>query len=202
MKNLLYIFILAASIALSSCAPSLQQSSQPGRNGSGLNGNVKFLVPWGNGKVTVQSLIEEIDSAGYRLRNLAFYRDSIKESSLLFSQTSRDYAVVLMPLKDNAGNMMVIWQSGVAYHFSIYSFNDDKITKVLEASSPMYPELIYEKKDSENLSILVTNVDLVNNRKTKEKNIQPVSATLYRWDGTQYKSVPNISWTKRFSSAK
>ncbi|MGE5683324.1 MAG: hypothetical protein ACM34K_20880 [Bacillota bacterium] len=201
MKYLKYLVIIAISF-LAGCSASTQQSSTMQNAPALPAGNIRFLVPWGNGKITVQSVVEEVDSAGYKLRNLSFYRDSVKSSSQIFSQRSRDYAVALIPLRDNAGNMLVIWQSGVAYRFSIYSYQNDQIVNVLEAASQTYPELFYEKKDSEHLSILVTNVDLVNNKKTKSKDLMPVNATLYRWKDGQYVSFPNIPWPKRFNPVK
>ncbi|HEX2869326.1 MAG TPA: hypothetical protein VHO03_19945 [Ignavibacteriales bacterium] len=164
--------------------------------------NLRFLVPWVNGKITLQCVIEEIDSAGYKLNNIAFYRDSIKSPYMLFSQHTQNYPIAIFPLKDNSGNLMTIWESGVTYNFRVFNFNGDKVQSVLEGYSQTYPELFYENKTSENLSILITNVDLVKNRRTKEKEMMPVSATLYRWKNDKYMRVPNIPWARRFSSGK
>lgn len=201
MKNIKYFLIILVTV-LYGCSGSY---NQPGNSGAGLpqkSGNIKFLVPWGNGQTTVLCVVEEIDSSGYRLRNLSFFSDSISQSSKLYSHNDPDYPVAVLPLKDNAGNLLTIWQSGVAYHFKVYSFRDGNVTSVLESGSGSYPELFYEKKESEDLSILVTNTDLVKNKKTREKDLLPVSATLYRWNGSKYISIPNIAWTKRFNPAK
>jgi hypothetical protein len=201
MKNIKYILFVAIFV-LGGCAASTQRPPQGGALPPQVKGDLRLLIPWGNGQTVIQTVIEEIDSAGYKLRNLAFYKDSLKENDRLFSLNSRDYPVGIIPLKDNSGNLLIIWMSGVAYHFSVYAFRDGNVESVLEVNSDIYPELFYEKKGSEDLSILVTNMDLVKNKKTKEKNVQPVSATLYRWKDGQYVSVPNIPWAKRFSSGK
>lgn len=202
LRDLAICFIIFSAVIASGCNAPVKQNE--GSSGSKLetSGSLKFLAPWVNDKVTVQCVIEEVDSAGYKMNNLAFYKDSVKSSYLLFSQRDRNYPIAIFPLKDNSGNLMTIWESGVTYRFKVYNFNNDKVESVLEGYSQSYPELFYENKTSENLSILITSVDLVKNRKTKEKELLPVSATLYRWKNDKYTSVPNIPWTKRFSSGK
>lgn len=205
MKNfrniVIYLTILSAVI-LNGCTAPVKQTEGNAPPKLEASGSLRFLVPWVNDKLTVQCVIEEVDSAGYKMNNIAFYKDSVKSSNLLFSQRDRNYPIAIFPLKDNSGNLMTIWESGVTYRFKVFNFNQDKIESVLEGYSQSYPELFYENKTSENLSILITTVDLVKNKKTKEKEMLPVSATLYRWKNEKYMSVPNIPWAKRFSSGK
>lgn len=202
LKLFALCFIIFSAALLNGCTAPVKGPGDNSTLKSGAPASLRFLVPWVNGKVTVQCLVEEIDSAGYKLNNIAFYSDSIKNDHLLFSQHTHNYPIAIFPLKDNSGNLMSIWESGVTYSFRVFNFNGDKVVSVLEGSSGSYPELFYENKTSENLSILITNVDLVKNRKTKEREMMPVSATLYRWKNDNYMSVPNIPWAKRFSSGK
>ncbi|MGE5621121.1 MAG: hypothetical protein ACM3U0_00975 [archaeon] len=201
-KHLLTCLLILQAAFLWGCSGSYRQTGEKSGSGTGNAGSMRFLVPWVNNKITVQCVVEEVDSAGYKLNNLAFYSDSIKSNYLLFSQRDRNYPIALFPLRDNSGNLMTIWESGVTYRFRVFSFRNDKIEIVLEGYSQSYPELFYENKTSEDLSILITNVDLVKNKKSKEREMLPVSATLYRWKDNKYISIPNIPWAKRFSSGK
>lgn len=162
----------------------------------------RFLGTWANGKTVLRYSVEDIDSAGYKLRNMSFYTDSVSAESRLLSFNDADYPIAIMPLKDDSGNLLTIWMSGVSYRVRIFSFYDNNVNKVLDIPSKSYPELFYENKETGDLSILTVNTDWVKNKKTKEREEQPVSATLYRLKGRQYISVPNISWTKRFSPVK
>ncbi|MGE5430173.1 MAG: hypothetical protein ACM3QX_03815 [Syntrophomonadaceae bacterium] len=202
LRNLAIYFIILSAVILNGCQSPVKQAGDRTGFRPETAGSLRFLVPWVNDKSTIQCVVEEVDSAGYKLNNLALYKDSIKSSYLLLSQRERNYPIAIFPLKDNSGNLMTIWESGVSYRFKVYNFSNDKVESVLEGYSQSYPELFYENKTSENLSILITSVDLVKNRKTKEKELLPVSATLYRWKNDKYMSVPNIPWAKRFSSGK
>ncbi|MCU7494044.1 MAG: hypothetical protein HF314_07120 [Ignavibacteria bacterium] len=206
MKNLTYViiyFVFSASLVLNGCSAPLKQAEDHSVLKAGTtSGKISFLVPWVNNQTTIQCVVEEVDSAGYKLNNISFYTDSIKNSYLIFSQRGRNFPIAVFPMRDNSGNLMTIWESGVTYNFRVYNFSNGRVSNVLEGYSQSYPELFYENKVSEDLSILITNVDLVKNRKTKEKEILPVSATLYRWKNNKYISVPNIPWNKRFSSGK
>ncbi|MEI7812505.1 MAG: hypothetical protein WCJ01_08775 [Ignavibacteria bacterium] len=201
MNTIKYLLIIITVLS-GGCVVRIDQSAEKNARANSLGENVKFLTQWGNGSSVIQCVIEETDSSGYKKQNIAFYRDIISKENLLFSQREMNYPRAVMPLKDNAGNLLTIWESGNAYRVKVYCFINDKVTLALDESTAFYPELFYEKKDSEDLSLLITTVDLVKNKKTRTRDVQPVSATLYRWKDNKYQIISDIPWIKRFQTVK
>jgi hypothetical protein len=148
---------------------------------------VRILVPWEN---------------GYKLQSIVFYQDSISSSSILFTASKKDYPVAIYPLRDEAGNLLTIWDNSRGYKIRMYGAVDGKISQLFEDDSKTFPELIFEKKEMENFSIVITNTDLVKNKKTKSKDELPVTASIYRWKDGQYVKSAAVPWTKRFSAGK
>lgn len=194
----LFLFILGG------CAASQKPATlPPGYAAPVKPSSLKFLQPWDAGRNLIQCAVEEIDSSGYRIKYLTFYNDSISTASELYRHRDLYYPMTIMPLRGNSRNLLTVWETnGVNYIVRIYALVNGKVQEVLNETTSAMPEFFYETKGLEELSILIANMDLVNNKKTKTRDVQPVSANLYRWKDNKYIKVANVPWTKRFNPGK
>jgi len=202
MKRLIYI-LFAAVVFLGGCAGNTAYYQAPVTNITkpSTSGKIRILAPWEKNRMSIQCAAIETDSAGYKLQSIVFYQDSISRSSIIYAVANKDYPVAILPLRDDAGNLLTVWDDSREYKIRMYGMDDGKITLLFEDESRTFPELIYDKKEMENISILITNTGLVKNKKSKSKDELPVTASLYRWKDGQYTKV-SLPWAKRFSSGK
>lgn len=163
--------------------------------------NVMLLAPWQNGDTTIQCFItKDMDSLGAK-RTLSFYMNSVSKNNLIYSFETVDNPVGIFPLGEDSANLLVVWTSGSAYHFEVFSFQDGKIIKVLETGSRTYPELIYEGNQPNELSIMFTNLDWIKD-KNGESDLKASSAALYRWVDGKYIKIEISPWQKRLFKIK
>jgi hypothetical protein len=202
MKRLKHILI-ASVVFLGGCAGNTTYYQSPVTNvaKTATTGKIRILTPWEKNRMSIQCAAIETDSAGYKLQSIVFYQDSISRSSVIYAAPNKDYPVAILPLRDDAGNLLTVWDDSREYKIRMYGMVDGKITLLFEDESRTFPELIFEKKEMENMSILITNTGLVKNKKTKSKDELPVTAALYRWKDGEY-TKSSVPWAKRFSSGK
>lgn len=202
-KNSLIVLALAFYIAgCTGPANTVKQGTSVNALKPDIPGRIRMLVPWEKGRITVQCAAVETDSAGYKLQSVAFYSDSVSNSSLLFVQKGREYPIAIFPINDDARNLLTVWDDSREYKVRVYGFDGSRVSMLFEDDSKTFPELFYEKKEMNNISILITNTGLVRNKKTRTKDELPVNASLYRWNGSSYSVITGIPWAKRFAPVK
>lgn len=167
--------------------------------GQGQEAKLLFQTKWDQNEITLQCEISEKDSLNYKIRELKI-KDSENNGNILYSFHTIDYPVAVLPLGDDSANLMVIWETGSAFHIQVFSFNNGKVSKVLDTGSKYYPELFYENENSGAMTIMITNTGWINKEGINE--LIPVSATRYSWNKTRYVELPDIPWKERFSPHK
>jgi hypothetical protein len=160
---------------------------------------IKYLATWivnDTIESPVVAIVSESDSAGCKIRKIAFYRESVDRQNLITVMNEMGNIVAMFPLKDASQNLMTIWTNGSAYEVVVFSFLDEKIYLTLDVGTRSYPELFYENSQTSELSIAISNCEL--NDKPDGTAWIPTTESIYTWSGKRYVKSNEITWDKRF----
>jgi hypothetical protein len=150
-------------------------------------------VPWmvTGGELLCAFTQIRVTSAGESgpARIMTVYRQQKSLLTKIFQEGTEDSFMNAFPLGEFSDRLLVGWVSGSAHHFTVYSYVDGRVKKVLEASSKGMPEILYDRKMQE--SLLFTTFDLRNGQ------LRPISTDTYRWDGKGYQDIGATRWSER-----
>ena len=110
----------------------------------------------------------------------------------LFEFRPGDSFVGMFPTSD-AGDLVTIWLGGSAFHFYIFSFQDDTIRLTLETGSYMMLEFVQLEGDDKPAIIIVSDT-----RWDKNSVRRPAKATIYKWKRDRYLKFKVVDWRNRF----
>jgi hypothetical protein len=124
-----------------------------------------------------------------------------------------DQLPVSMFVMGEAGNLATLWEAGDGtYILCIFTYQNGKTKKVLEGSSKLLPEFVYEPTPPGSLivdakqhvpggywseRIIIANMDWVHDAKTGASEYLPVTADVFTWDGERYRVRESVKWTER-----
>jgi hypothetical protein len=124
-----------------------------------------------------------------------------------------DQLPISMFVMGEAGNLATLWEAGDGtYILCIFTYQNGKVKKVLEGSSKLLPEFVYEPKPPGSLivdakqhvpggywneRVIIANMDWVHDAKTGASEYLPVTADIFRWDGERYQVHEKVKWTER-----
>jgi hypothetical protein len=151
--------------------------------------------------IVVHCVVFEANQDSLPMRRVEFYNENY--DSTLYSCKIEGGTLAVYPLNDGSDNLIIIYGTGDAIAFSVFSYSNGKIKNILTRSSKYGPpELIYENKDQNYFSIVVTNMEWVPKKNGYGDNIVPKSASIFRWEKNRYIETPNIPWSKRLNWKK
>ena len=189
-------FLVIVFLSLGICAAVYTQNNN--------NATTRFLATWSVDESyhKIICVVTEADSAGYKIRKVIFYQDSVQRVKIIEVYEEISSIIAVFPVRDVSPNLITIWEGGSAYEVIVFSYLKGKIRKTLDVGTRSFPELIYDNKDSEIPSIMITDYDWRKNKKSGEPDLVPVFATIYSWTGSKYSRSPKVAWAKRFSVVK
>jgi hypothetical protein len=118
------------------------------------------------------------------------YREEKDQLVSVFSKTG-DLIVSMAPLSSYNGRLLVTWSGGSAYYFRVFTYADGRVKQVLDESSKLSPEVLFDDQGRE--SILITEPRIDHGKWTSVHG----STTVFRWNGESYGKIGTIPWEKR-----
>jgi len=126
------------------------------------------------------------------VRTLTVYRQKELDLSVLYHFETQDSILNAYPLGDRDGRLFLTWVGGSAYHFRVLAWVDGEVEQVLDASSKLPLEILYDGQGRD--SLLVTQPEM------KDGKWTPTDGTtdVYKWNGKAYDELGTVPWAKRF----
>ena len=126
------------------------------------------------------------------VRTLTVYRQNELKFSMLYRFETEDSILNAYPLGDYDARLFLTWAGGSAYHFRVLAYVGGEVEQVLEASSKLPPEVLYDSQGRE--SILVTQPEMKEGKWTAADGTTDV----FKWNGKAYDELGSVPWAKRF----
>jgi hypothetical protein len=119
------------------------------------------------------------------------YREDKDRLVSVFSKEG-DLIVSMSPLSSYNGRFLVTWSGGSAYYFQVFAYADGRVRQVLDESSKLSPEILYDDQGRE--SILITEP---RNEHGKWTSVHGTTR-VFKWQEDRYRKVGTIPWEERF----
>lgn len=154
-----------------------------------LNGrNVLSLTHWSVKGARLLCVVSTNEPKGEQVFDV--FREVQDRLVPVFSQKG-DLIVSMTPLSSYNGRLLVTWSGGSAYYFRVFAYVNGQVKQVLDESSKLSPEVLYDDQGRE--SILITEPRMEHGKWTSVHG----TTTVFKWKEYSFRKIGTIPWKKR-----
>lgn len=137
-------------------------------------------------------------------------------NDLVLSFSPEQFPLSMFSISEANSNLVTVWLSGNgSYRLWVFSYSERKVNQVLQAGSKLMPEFVYPPASPGSLlvtkqelahlpagywnqRIVISHLRWVLDPKSGARTFEPVTASVYVWDGKAYRVRKDVPWKDRF----